>query len=97
MLASVPLEQLATRPLDCQKMEPPIGFSNLNCANDVRMYNAGAVLGLSYKARNSRPVEAKLLSENLQRHCTVRLVSGFVDSRSPAFANLTLDGVPGYL
>ena len=97
MLASVPLEQLATRPLDCQKMEAAVGLSNFYRANYVGVYNARAVLGLSYKARNGRSVEAKLLSENLQGHYTVRLVSGFVDSRGPALANLTLDGVPGYL
>jgi hypothetical protein len=97
MLAGVSFEQLTTRPLDCQEMKPAIGLSNLYCADYVGVYDAGTILGLSYEARNSCSVEAKFLSENLQRHYTVRLVSGFVDSRGPALANLTLDGVPGYL
>jgi len=62
MLPGVPFKELAAGPLDREKMETTIGLSDFYCADDVRMYDTGAVLGLSYEARNSCTVEAKLLS-----------------------------------
>lgn len=79
MLSSVPFQELAARPFDGQEVEPAIGLSDLDRAYHVGVLNASAVLGLSYKACNSRSVKAELLSEYLQRHCTVRLVSSFID------------------
>ena len=65
MLSSVPFQELAACPLDGQEVKPAIGLADFNSAYDVGMFNASAVLGLSYKARNSRSVEAKLLSKHL--------------------------------
>jgi hypothetical protein len=62
MLPGVPFKELTAGPLDRQKMETAIGFSDFYCADDIRVYNAGAVLGFSYEARNSCSVEAELLS-----------------------------------
>ena len=97
MLSSVPFEQLTTRPLDCQEMQPTVGFSDLNRADNIGMLHAGSILSLSHKAGYGCSVEPKLFSEYLECHRPMRLVGSSIDCGGPAFADLTLDGVPGYL
>ena len=97
MLPRVSLQQLSARPLDRQKMETGIGFSDLDSSDHVWMLDASTVLRLSDKTSDSSAIVTQLLSENLKRDSTVSRVHGSVDCRSPALTDLTLHCVPGYL
>ena len=97
MLSCIPLEQLTGCPFNCEEVHAGVRFSDLDRTYYVRMFDAGAVLSFSDESDNGSTVEAKLFPQNFECYGTVRLMRRSIDRRSPAFANLTLDSVPGYL
>jgi hypothetical protein len=97
VLSRVALEQLARRPFDCKEMQPRVRFTDLDRTYYVRVYDTGTVLSFSHESGNCSTIETKLFSQHLECNGTVSLMRGSVDRRRSAFANLTLDGIPGYL
>jgi hypothetical protein len=61
------------------------------------MFHSGAVLGFTYKTCDCRFIVTELFAKHFEGDSTVAWMNGFVDGRRPAFADLTLQRVPGYL
>ena len=97
MLAGVLLEQLAGGPLDRKKVETSLRLSDLDCAHDVRVQHSRAVLRFAHKTGDGRTIMPEFFAKNLESYGTMARMLSPVYRRCTALADLTLNGVPGYL
>src|SRR5215216_3885933 len=86
----IPLEELTTRPFDCEKMEPGVRLTDLDRFDNIGMHNAGSVLCFSNEARDSRAIMPQFFAENLEGDSAMAGVLSLVHCGSTTLANLTL-------
>ncbi len=97
MLLGVLLQKLSAGPLNGQEVYSGVGLSNLDCPHHVGVQDSGTILRFAHKTRDSGTVMTQLFAKDFQGYSAVTGMNGFVNGRSTAFADLTLQGVPGYL
>ena len=97
ILLGVPLQELAARPFDGQKVEPGIGLADFYGTHHVRVLYSSAVLSFADKTCDRGAIMAQFFAKNLEGDGTVGRMFGSVHRRSAALSDLTLYGIPGYL
>ena len=97
MLFGVLLEELASSPFDCEKMQPGIGLPDLYGTHHVGVLYSCAVLRFADEASDCGTIMPQFFTENLEGDGAMARMLSPVHLGGTAFSNLTLDSVPGYL
>ena len=94
MALGVALEQLATRPLDGEKVQSGACLADFDRADDVGVGDPRTVLRLADESRDRGLVVAQLFAEHLDRAHAVLRMLGAEDGGRPAFADQITQGIP---